>query len=482
MKIIYRSRFFILLSLLTGCTVGPKYETPSIPVPTEWHSQLCEDTLGDSPDCFLWWEALKDPVLNSLLEEAAMQNLDLYIAGMRILEARAQLKGGSSGFYPHIDGSAAYGHAQFDQKILKPVLGSDCSGRHKRHVNFFEAGFDAEWELDLFGITRHEICALKARMESSEEDFSHIWVTLSAEVARNYVELRGLQWRLEVLKNNMNAQRDTLELTQGLVKSGFASLIDEREAEEQLHLLSGQKPLLELSLSKTIHRLSVLLGRAPGELFEKLIPICSLPCLPCQKPIGVPSELLRRRPDIRKAERDLAAATEDVGTAVASLFPRLSLNGFVGDIGTLCTGGSLAWFAGPQLLVPFFNSKLLRQDVEVNQIKAQQALYNYQKTVLEALEETENALSSLHAEKERNQHLFNAQKASQEAYDLTMQLYQRGMKNYLEALVLQRSMLAAEDSYLQGQVQLLLHYISLYKALGGGWDIDYGSEDCSACK
>lgn len=461
---------FLLTILLVGCTVGPKYEPPVMDVPCQWNGETNEELQTDSPDGFLWWEALNDPLLNSLIERAVSQNLDLTIAAMRVLEARAEHKGGSSSFlYPHIDASAAYGCSQYNKRTLNKLLGTH-GGSGRQTANFFEVGFDAEWELDLFGMNRHEICALKAKMEASEEEFCHIEITLLAEVARNYIELRGLQQRLDVIVKNINTHKDTLQLTQDLTTSGFASSVDQKQAEEQLHLLAAEKPQIENSIHKTIHRLSILLGYAPGELFEELNMPSPLPCMPCQKPIGVPSELLRRRPDIRKAERDLAAATERVGTAIASLFPRLSLRGFIGDIGAL-SSNSFTWFAGPQLLAPIFNSKLIEQDIQINKIRTQQALYQYQKTVLEALEEAENAISAFHYEREKNSRLAEAQKASKETYELILQLYQKGFKGYLDVLVADRSFLAAQDAYLQSQVDLLFHYIALYKALGGGWNI-----------
>lgn len=462
----------LLNLILFACTVGPKYEQPFLEMPSEWHSNISEGMQSDDePDCFQWWQSFNDPVLNSLIERAATQNLDLSIAGMRILEAREEEKGGKAFLYPHIDGSATYGHAQYNQKTVDRLLGIHRRGSRTKNVNFFEVGFDADWEIDLFGKNRHDFQALQARRESSEHEFMNIWISLSAEIAKNYIELRGLQQRLEVIKRHIAAQEDTLNLTHSLIYSGFTTSLDQKQAEGQLNQLIAQKPLLELSISKSIHRLSILLGHNPGELFAELCRPSHLPCLPYQKPIGFPSELLRRRPDILRAERDLAAATEQVGSAIAALFPRLSLQGFVGDIAALCSG-SLTWFGGGQILQPIFNSKLLEQDVTINKIKTRQALYAYQKTVLEALEEAENAIASFRFESERNSSLAKAHKVSQEAHILMNQLYEKGLKDYLQVQAANRSLLESEDSYLQSQVDLLFHYIALYKALGGGWELD----------
>ena len=461
---------FSLNFMLWGCSIGPKYEPPIVEVPSEWNSDLSEGMQSDPSDSIIWWQALNDPILDSLIERAASQNLDLYIAATRILEARMEEKGGIAELYPHIDGTASYGHAQYNQKMLKEVLG-DCSkgGSHDKNINFFEVGFDAEWELDLFGMQKHEISALKAKIEAAQDEYCQIWVTLSAEVAKNYIELRNLQMHLEIIQKNIRAQKDNLQLTQSLIQAGFAGTIDQRQAQRQLSSLAAESPQIELGIHKAIHRLSILLGLIPEELFAELSQPCQLPQVPVQKPVGIPSELLQRRPDIRKAERDLAAATERVGSAMAARFPRLSLTGFIGDLGAMHSD-SFTWFSGSEVLAPIFNSKLLKQDVDFNKIKVQQALYEYQKTVLAALEETENAIASFHYEMERNRHLADAYKVSQEAYQLTHTLYKNGLKNYLEVLVVDRSLITAEEAYLQSQADLLYHFISLYKALGGGWD------------
>jgi NodT family efflux transporter outer membrane factor (OMF) lipoprotein len=474
---------------LVGCTVIPKYQqTSEMNIPEEWHSINSEGMYSDNPDCFIWWESLNDPLLNSLIQRAAQQNLDLFIAGTRILEARAARRGKMSDLYPHVDASITCGHACYSKDALvNGILGAVFPSHHahsgKRNINFFEIGFDADWELDLFGMTEHEINALEAKVDAAEENLYDVWITLSAEIARNYIELRSLQQRLELVKKNIESQEDSIHLTQELLTIGVANSIDVLQAEEQLNMLRAQKSLLQLSIDKTIHRLSILLSYPPAELFTELCELRPLPSLPCKKPIGLPSELLRRRPDIRKAERDLAAATESVDSAIAALFPRFSLYGFMGDISThlqkLTHGSSITWFLAPQLLMPVFNSRLLKQDVDLNKIQAQQALFEYQKTVLTALEEVENSIASLYFELERNEQLDESQKANQQSYQLTMQLYQRGLKDYLDVLITQRSLLAAQDSHIQSETELLIHYTSLYKALGGGWAIPACTEEKS---
>lgn len=482
---------FLLFITFTGCTVGPKYVPPEMDIPNEWHAPGSEGMSPVDLNDFVWWESLNDPVLNSLILRASQQNLDLFIAGTRILEARLGRKAQEAAMYPHIDGSVTTGHLTLSKDIQKHVLGA-CSSCHKHHCkrnfNFFEIGFDADWEIDLFGFNKHELNAAEARLESMEESLCDIWVTLSAEIARNYIELRGLQQRKQLILKNIASQEDSLKLINELLEIGTASSIDLLQAQEQFTLLVAEKPLIDLSIDKSIHRLSILLGYPPGELFAELCAPQQLPMLPCEKPIGLPSDLLRRRPDIRKAERNLAAATESVGSAVAALFPRFSLFGFVGEISThlksMTNSNGVTWFAAPQLLFPIFNSRLLTQDVQANKIQTRQTLFDYQKTVLSALEEVENAMASFRYESERNEHLHRAQLIDQEAYQLTLQLYQKGVKDYLSVLIANRTLLAIEESYLQSQVDLLLHYVSLYKALGGGWNFVDGcrSNERESCE
>lgn len=458
---------------IIGCTVGPKYVSPDIEVPFEWDKDCSQQFEKSSIDSYCWWESLNDPLLNSLIKRASTQNLDLQIAMTRIAEARLNLKGGLATLLPHLDGSCTYSYVNNSQRILKKIVG-DCEDRkHNKHsnLNLFEVGFDVEWEADLFGLNTHQTAALHALVESSQEEFSDVWVTLSAEIARSYVELRGTQQQLTLIEYKIEAQKETRELTESLINGGFIGTLDQIQVEEELNLLIAQKPQLEFSIHKNIYTLSILLGQFPADLFCELSSPGAIPDLPSDRPIGIPSELLRRRPDIRKAERDLAAATEEVGTAIAALFPRISLTGFIGDLTSFCSNGSLVGFGGSQLLLPIFNSKMLKQDIDLNTLKAEKAFFQYQKIILSALEEVEASIAAFHYELEKKEYLESVKNSSQWAYFLSLELYQNGLKNYLEVQLAHRSFLAAEETFLQTQVNLIIHYISLYKALGGSVDI-----------
>ena len=462
---------FLCFLLLVGCHIGPHYEPPAVYMPEEWHSPTCNGMTHCEPDCD-WWETLQDPLLDCLISCAADQNLDLNIAATRLCQARMEAKGKCRDIYPHIDFTASGGDLYYNRRIL----GDEKLG----NKGFFELGFDADWEIDLWGRVAHEAAALRARADAAEETFNDIWVSLSAEIARNYIELRSLQARLILLQRNQTAQADSVTLTQELVRIGVLSDLELQQARDQLCLFDAQRPLLELAVDKTIHRLGILLGYYPEDLFCELRAPSSLPILPIEQPIGVPSELLRRRPDIRRAERNLAAATEHVGSAMAGLFPRLSLRGFVGDISTclksLLDASAAAFFIAPVIAIPVFNSRLVTESVDYNQVKCCEAFYEYQKAVLIAFEEAENAIASFHYALKRHQALDDSRNANRDMYDLAQDLYSKGIKDYLEVQTVHRGYIMSEDAYLQSQTDLLLHYIALYKALGGGWDAEVMSD------
>jgi NodT family efflux transporter outer membrane factor (OMF) lipoprotein len=406
--------------------------------------------------------------------------LDLHIALARVLAARVEVKGSQSKLLPHVDFSSNYDHVYYSKDALvNGLIGLAVPvdpNNVQRDVDFFEVGFDAEWEIDLFGLKRHEIRAAYAELGATEEELCDAWITLSAEIAKNYMELRGNQHLLRLLENNIQSQKESTELSKQLLGSGLISEMDYAQAQSQLSNLEGQRALIEFSITRSIHRLSILLAYPPGDLFCELAVPGDLPCLPPCKPIGLPSELLRRRPDIRRAERKLEAATERVGSAVAALFPRFSLVGFAGEIstkaGTLFTPASGTWVAGPQVIIPVFNSTLIVQDIKYNKIQTQIALYEYQKSVLNALEESENAIAQFHAEWQHNQHLETAYSSQKQVLQFTRELHQLGIKNNFDVLTATRSVIEAENAYVASRINLLLHYIALYKALGGCWQID----------
>lgn len=462
------------LIFLAGCKVGPVYCPPDVEIPCEWQSSVPESFSTDPAEDIDWWKRLQDPLLDELMEYARTQNFDLKIAAIRVLQARVEIKAKAGDLYPHVDGVARSGRVLFSKDDLGPNLPIE-SNRNRRHLNFYELGFDAVWELDFFGLTAHEIAAAKANEEAIQEALCGVWLTLSAEIAKNYIELRGHQLRLQMMKQSSALMEDALQWTQDLWKRGVLNESDFLQAKADWNQVKAEEAPLEIAITRAIHRLSVLLGYPPGDLFECLAPNSKLPEAPMAISIGIPSELLRRRPDIRKAERELAAATERIGSAVASLFPRFSLRGFVGDIaahsGSLFSASSASWFAGPQVLVPIFNSRLLLQDVEYNKLATRQALYTYQKTVLEALEESENAIAAFKQQESRLLNSEGAYHSHQKRLAFAEELYRTGVQNNFELAKAKQGLFSAENALIQSRVDFLLNYVALYKALGGSCDL-----------
>lgn len=476
MKNTFIAGIYFAASLIIGCTVGPRYRPPELPIASDWHSLETSSLSNIQNEREFDLEMISDRQLNCLLKRALDQNLSVQIVGMRVLQARLAVKGKEADNYPRIDASLTKGYLYQEKEALLNTTVKSHSHLFKQNINFVEFGFDASWEIDLFGYLAHEKNAALAICDATEEDLCAVWITLSAEITRNYVELRGVQQSKLLLLRTLAEQQENVLLMKELEVIGTISSIECMQVEEQLHLLQAKKPVLDLSIDKLIHKLSILLGESPGALFLELSEPTELPSLPCAQSIGYPSDLLRNRPDIRKAERELAAATESVGSAIAALFPRFSLYGFVGEVTSqlksLSNGQGATWFAAPQLLFPIFNSKLLHQDVKFNKLKAQEAFLQYKQTVLTALEEAENSIAALRYAKERNCALFKAKEINQHISVLTKDLCFKGFKDYASYLEANSALYAIEETYLQSQQELLLNYISLFKALGKAPFID----------
>ncbi len=343
-----------------------------------------------------------------------------------------------------------------------------------RQRNLFQAGFDATWELDIFGGVRRSSEAGEADLAASEESRRAALVTLVSEVALDYVQLRGSQRRLAIAHENIAAQQDTVALTQARYKAGFTNELDVAQAQAQLATTRSQVPLLETAIRQAIYQLSVLLGEPPDALVAELEQEAPLPVTPLEVPVGLPSDLLRRRPDIRATERQLAAATARIGVATADLFPKFSLTGSFGtqtaDMRHFLDSKSLFWSIGPAVSWPIWDAGRIRANIEVQNARQEEALVTYEQTVLTAFQDVESALVSYTNEKVRHQSLADAVKWNQQANDLSNELYSRGLAAFLNVLVSQQALYASQDQLVQSETTAITNLISLYKALGGGWD------------
>jgi NodT family efflux transporter outer membrane factor (OMF) lipoprotein len=417
-----------------------------------------------------WWKTFGDPELDSLIERASRSNLTVRAAEARLLEARAARGVVSGGLWPTLDTSASYNRERISKTGFPPLPGGVPN-----EFNLYQTGFDASWELDVFGGTRRAVEAANAEIAAAEYGRRDGLVSLLGEVARNFVEARGFQRRLAVARENIIAQSNVVSLTQNRFQTGLSSDLDVQQAAALLASTESGIPTLETALAQSVHHLSVLLGQSPGALVDELSPTNKIPPPPPVVPVGLPADLLRRRPDIQRAERELAAASARIGVAVSDLFPKFSLTGTAGlqsvSAGDWFTAGSRFWTAGPTVQWRIFDAGRIRANIRMQNAREQQALAAYEQTVLNAMEDAENALTAYAKEQIRHQSLTRAATANRQALEIANQLYQNGLADFLRVLDSQRSLYQAEDALIQSEAAVSLNLVSLYKALGGGWEI-----------
>ena len=449
-------------SVLAGCAVGPDYHPPKTAMPANWS----ESQLAGTP-VVEWWKTFNDPELDSLVERAVNANHDLRVATARVREARALRGGAFWDLGPAINGNASSTDARQSKNALTfpiPKLDTDA----------YDAGFDASWEIDVFGGKRRALEAATAEVAASEEDRRDVLVSLLAEVAHNYVEVRGFQRRLVIARDNIKSQQAALDLTRARFKGGVSSELDVTQAAALLTRTQSQLPALQTALKQAMHRLGVLLGQEPGALVAELSQDAPIPPTPPKVPVGLPSELLRRRPDVRRAERQLAAATARIGIQTAELFPKFSLVGTAGfqslSASDWFTGGSKFWSAGPTVTWRVFDLGRIRSQIKATNARADQSLVAYEKAVLISLEDVENALVAYANEQVRRDSLTETVAANRRALELANERYTKGVADFLNVLDAQRSLYQAEDDLVQSDRTVTQDLIALYKALGGGWE------------
>jgi NodT family efflux transporter outer membrane factor (OMF) lipoprotein len=462
---------------LAACTVGPDYRPPRTTVPPTWGelasagaaSQPSNPTSDPSP-LAEWWTTFHDATLDALVKRAVRANPDLRRAEARVREARARRGVVAADRFPALDaaGSAARSRASANISNAPPGAGEPSS--------LYQVGFDASWEIDLFGGVRRSLEAADADVAAGVEDRRDALVSLLAEVARSYVELRGAQRQAAIARANLGAQTETLELTRARLAAGLASDLDVARAEAQVQATAAQIPSLESAARASIHLLSVLLAQQPNALAGELSREAPIPPTPREVPIGLPSDLLRRRPDVRRAERQLAAATARIGVATADLFPRFSLVGSLGlesstfrDVGDL---DSRFWSIGPSVSWPLLDFGRIRSNVDVVDAREEQAAAVYERTVLTSLREVEDALVSFSREQARRRELAGAVDSNRRAVSLADQLYRAGRTDFLSVLQSQRDLYASEDDLVDSDRRVASDLIALYKALGGGWEVE----------
>lgn len=455
--------------LAAGCRVGPDFRPPKVNVPGGWTGVSADAANNpgiateDAAELSAWWRNFRDPQLNALIDEALRSNLGLRQAQARILQARAARTIAESGLYPIVDATG-----NITTSGSTGSLSGDSPSR-----SLFRSGLDAFWELDFFGGIRRSVEAADARTQATIENSRDVMVTLTSEVALNYTQLRSLQQQLAIARKNLDLQRSTAEITRKRFEVGFASGLDVANANAQVATTESQVPQIESAARQAIYSISVLLGREPAALVKDLSLPRDIPQSPPVVPVGLPSELLQRRPDIRRAEAELHAATAQIGIAKAELFPRFSLTGSLGaqaiTAGSLGTLAGSVWSAGPGVTFPLFNAGRIRGNVRLQEAFQQEVLFGYQQTVLNALRDVEAALIAYAKDQQHRAALLEAVKANQRAVELATEAYTAGEVDFLNVLTAQRNLFLTEEALVQSDNAITSDLIALYKALGGGW-------------
>lgn len=484
-------------ALLAGCTVGPNFQRPSVAAPSDFTratnaqapSRPVEATLAPH-----WWALLGDPELVALESRLATDNLDVRAASARLLQSRAGMRIAGADQYPMISSSASYYREQASPNGIVSLLGVTPAGVQPQSAsgnspfgvaslpgatgspayNLWQYGFDASWELDLWGRVRRSVEAANATMQASLEDRRAILVSAQAELARDYIELRATQTLLAITQNNLKLARDTVKLTRLQLTEGVTTNLDVANASALVASIEARLPPLETHRDALVNALSLLLGEGPGALGQTLSNASDIPSLPAQAPIGFPSELVRRRPDIRQAEAQLHSATAEIGVAQADFYPQITLTGSIGSqslqLSSLGDWASRQFVFGPSISLPIFQGGRLKGTLELRKAQQQEAAIVFQRTVLQAWHEVDDALSAYDAEQRRRDRLKEVVQQDQIAFAVAQQRYREGAIDFLNVLTVQRNLLDAQSDLAQSRATAAVNLVTLYKALGGGWE------------
>lgn len=439
---------------LAACAVGPDYAPPAIDLPQHWSATSSKQKVPNPAE---WWRLFKDPTLNTIIADAVSGNLDVAQAKARIREARASRAQTVGALFPQVDGSAS-------------AIRSRSGGATR---SSYRAGFDTSWELDIFGARDRAVEAATYGADAAEDDLDGVLLTLVGDVAATYVEARGYQARIALTKRTVATFRQTEELTKTRFRAGDVSAVDTARAEAQVASTQAQIPSLEAALAQTLHRLAVLTGQPPSAMARPFARSGGVPAAAATPRAGIPADVLRRRPDVRTAERRLAATTARIGQAEAARYPSISLTGNISTsalkLGDLARNSAIGWAFGPTLSVPIFNGGELAAAVDVARAQRDQSDSALRLSVLTALQDVEDALVGLRQERLRLVSLQRAASASGEAARLSRSLYSSGGTSFLDVLDAERSLYSSEEALLQSRIALATQFIALNKALGGGW-------------
>ena len=454
---------------LSGCiSVGPDYEPPEVRVPDAWHQAVVADLESGAPQLQSWWTVFHDDTLNHLIERVATNNLDLKVASARIEQAAALRGVSASQYYPSIFADASASAVQTTEARTPP--GSEREGE------LYSAGLSMAWELDLWGRIRRSVESADASLQANVENYRDLMVVLYSRVASTYIEVRTLQSRITIAEDNLMAQGDTMQLTKNRYDSGLAPFLDVSQAELNRSRTASLIPTLQQQLTEAINRLSVLAGEMPYSLEQELSEPQPIPSASVEVMAGLPSDLLRQRPDIRRAERELAAQHALIGAAKADFYPTLTLPGALvlesSSGSDLFDGGSTAYSFGPQLRWNLFNGGRIRNTVRAEEAATRAALHSYEQTVLLALGEVEDAMAAYANEQDRIESLGSAAAAAEKSVELVSELYQSGLTDFQNVLNMEQALLTQQDALAQSRGLVSTYLVAVYRSLGGGWNVE----------
>jgi multidrug efflux system outer membrane protein len=447
--------------MTTGCAVTLKPVRTGVAVPQGWQQAAGVSVSAAPADLSAWWQTFNDATLSDLIGKALAANHDVRSAQSRLRQARASRRLAGKDLLPSVNGSVSGNTSK---------SGGDTSSPARA---LFDAGLDASWEPDIFGGTHFSIQASQADLEATEADLHNTQLSLIAEVARDYVDLRSYQSRLAIATDNLATQTETLQLTSWREQAGLASILDVEQARTNVEQTRAQIPTLETSITETEHRLAVLLGQPPAALHQTLTTPGPVPMAPDSVAVGIPADTLRQRPDVRAAERRLVAETARLGKAETARYPSFSLSGSLG-LQALVAGGvstaiTVSSSVAAGLAAPLFDRGRIREQIEIQSAAQEQALIAYEQTMLNALEDVENALVELANARRRHEALAAAAESARTAAQLARDRYTAGLVSYQTVLDTERTQLSAEDSLKSTEADGTSALIRLYKALGGGW-------------
>jgi len=458
--------------LMSSCTVGPDYEKPALPTPDAWHYALgLDEPEKATAPIQAWWELFEDPVLNQLIEQAEASNLTAQIAYTRVREARSRLAYTGAQNLPEVEAFAEATSTKLSDNgalsQVKPAGGFEPQG-------MMVFGLDAAWEIDVFGRIRREVEAEGALFEASIESYRDVMVSLYAEVALAYIEIRSSQAHIHKARQNVDVQTKTLELTEERFRDGLTSALDVEQAKSNLYATRAAIPVFRLRMNTAYNRLAVLCDDEVGSLKAQIGDASALPKPQMDIALGVPADLMRQRPDVRRAEREVAAANAQVGAATAELYPRFALSGAIGlesrSAGELFDSSSVIWTMAAPVHWNVFTAGRTLDLIDMRNDATDGAILNYRETVLEAIEEVQNALVGISENRTRLDLLNQATRATSSAVELVTTQYENGLTDFNNVLDMQRALYRQENHLVTSQTDELNSIVALYKALGGGWD------------